>query len=114
MGEAVSRISTHYPTAGLLFDERKTMAEMRYYAKYAATDARKWNSDGVPQDHYDLTRDIKAYKGKNFLFISKLPTMSIMPHYWQHISKLDAITIPVYTDYALHYNVYYLEGFKGY
>lgn len=114
MGEAVSRVSAHYPTAGLLFDERKTMAEMRYYAKSAALNARKWNSDGIIQDHYDLTRDIKAYKGKNFLFISKLPTISIMPDYWQHISRLDAITIPVYPEYALHYNVYYLEGFKGY
>lgn len=114
MGKEIQQLSVHYPNAGLLFDERKTMAEMLYYTGNTADTVRKWNKNSHIEDHYDLTRDIKDKPEGSFLFISKLSTIQEVSGHFEHIKQLGDINILLYPDYALHYRVYYLENFKGY
>lgn len=114
VGVQLQKQAALYPEAIMLFDDRKTMAEMLYYGGNRGFKARKWNIKEHIQDHYDLTRDIVGAKGKNFLFMTPSTNAATLFPYFHYTRRLDDIVIPLYPDYMLHYRLYYLENFKGY
>lgn len=114
VGVQLQKHAALYPEAIILFDDRKTMAEMLYYGGNSGFKAQKWNIKKRIQDHYDLTRDMAGAKGKNFIFMTPSTNAATLFPYFHYTRRLDDIVIPLYPDYVLHYRLYYLENFKGY
>ena len=70
LGADLSRLRADHPGAALLFDDRKTMAQMLYYVRPHPFDAVKWNPRGGARDHYDLTTDIASAAGRPLLLVT--------------------------------------------
>jgi uncharacterized membrane protein len=115
LGEEVTAVMRRYPNAGLLSDDRKEMAELIYYVTPHPFGAVKWNPDHSKKDHYELTTDMRRHIGEDFILVTH---RRYAPGYWRRYfasaRKIEHIVIPLYKDYAMAFDVYYLKDFKGY
>ncbi|SMC09435.1 ArnT family glycosyltransferase [Nitratiruptor tergarcus] len=113
LAKKLQPIIAKYPGTKLLFDDRTTMAEMIYYLKPHPFDAIMFNPQQTIGSQYHLTTDLNNHLSQNFLYITKKDATEAAK-YFTKVTKVATITIPLYKDYSRHYNVYYLENFKGY
>lgn len=124
LARAVAERQKQYPGTRIVAEERRLVASFMYYLGKSKVDngvtritpARiyKWNGDGKVQDQYDLVTDMNKEKGRNFLLISRTVEPQAISKHFESMTKLTPIRIPLYPDYTLTYDVYYLEDFKGY
>lgn len=101
----------------LLTTDRKTHATLLYYLRDENGNLPKivkWNGDKDYDDHYDLTTDMNDHLGQNFLLVTKPYDMRATTKRFRIHHKSGFITIPIYENYALEYDVYYLTDFLGY
>ncbi|MFV9875064.1 MAG: ArnT family glycosyltransferase [Rickettsiales endosymbiont of Dermacentor nuttalli] len=111
LGQVITKIKAQYPQASLLVDDRKLLVELNYYVKPIPVEIYKWNESLSIRDHYDLTKKVNAkLLGKNFLFITQTKDIGNLKMYFDNISYVNTISINLYQDYSLVYNVYYLNN----
>lgn len=116
LGEAAQDLRRKFPNAKMLSEERRVVATLMYYLRKGNTPAKvyKWNLDGKMHDHYDLVTDMNTAKGADFILISRTDNPRKFNPYFDHEQRLKPIAIPITKDYTLTYQVYLLEGFRGY
>lgn len=116
LGEATQQLRKKFPNAKIISEERRVVATLMYYLRKGNNPAEvyKWNADGKVHDHYDLVSDMNSAKGHDFLMISRTDDPRKFNPYFVRKQRLKPIAIEINKDYTLTYQVYLLEGFKGY
>lgn len=114
LGEKVGNVLRQYPDAILLCNDRKTLAELIYYIRPHPFNALKWNPNHTILDHYELTTDLNDHIGKNMLFVTTKKINERVQAAFERVTPIGRIDIPLYRNYARGFDLYYLEGFKGY
>ena len=112
VGEQLRAHLDAYPDAALLGDDRKTLAEMLYYARPAAWAA--WNPDGVVDDHYKLTADLRDARARRFIVLARHLTGEALAGRFRSVRELPPITVRTHADRVLRYRVFEAEDFQGY
>jgi hypothetical protein len=113
-GTAVAALLAERPESRLLCDDRETIASLVYYARPQPFNAVKWDADGVPNDHFELVGQADDWVGKDFLLVTEFGTEKRYAKYFESITYVTDIRIPVHADLTLAYRVYDLRHFKGY
>ncbi|WP_456380411.1 glycosyltransferase family 39 protein [Hydrogenimonas sp.] len=114
LGEAVERILKAHPGAKLLSDDRKEMAELLFYTHTSPENAVKWNPAHTLRDHYELTTDMRNHLGEDFIYVTHRKKVDSVLERFESAEKVTTIEIPLYKDYTMVFDVYYLKHFKGY
>ena len=113
LGAATRAALDAHPDARLLSDHRMTLASLVREARPPLDDFAKWNPRGTVLDHYEMTTDIAADVGADFVFVTRSAVDAVA-------ARFDAATL--IRTYALPrpggrtraYRIYLLEGFRGY
>lgn len=116
LADAACALQKKYPNAKLISEERRIVATLMYYLRDSSTPAAiyKWNSNGTIQDHYDLISTMNTAKGSDFIMIARTDNPhKFFPYFMGH-QRLKPIILRIHKDYTLTYQVYLLQGFKGY
>lgn len=114
LGQRVSLIQQRYPGAKLLCEDRKLMASLIYYVRPHPFDALFWNPDGSVLNHYELTTDMSESIDGDFIFITDRDDMAPVASRFAEAQLIEAIHIPIHSDFSLDYKAYHLRKFKGY
>ncbi len=114
LGAEVQALLRVHEDAGLLSDDRRTLAELIYYIRPHPFDAVIWNPSGRISDHYRLTADIKGSLHKNFIFVTQNAPQNALLRRFEVVREIARIEVPLYPHQALHYRVYRLQNFMGY
>ena len=116
LAEAARDLKNKFPNAKIISEERRVVATLMYYLREGSTPGNiyKWNSYGTIQDHYDLISNMNAAKGSDFIMIARTDDpRKFFPYFADH-QRLKPIRLQLHKDFALTYQVYLLQGFKGY
>lgn len=114
LGREVGRLWAANPGTVLLFDQRKVMAPLLYYVRPHPFDAVKWKPPGARADHFDLTTDLEAHRGRDFLLVTGEPNDAHVAPSFARSELVAVLRVPLYRDYLRHVRVYRLEGYKGF
>ena len=116
LADAVREAHQKFPHTKLISEERRIVAGLLYYLRDGSTPAPiyKWNARGIIQDQYDLISNMNSAKGADFIMISRLGDAQAFFPYFQSHQQLKPIVITLDKDYTQTYQVYLLQGFKGY
>ena len=99
----------------LAFDERKYLTPMLYYLRPPQPTFGKWNADGHIDDHYDLTADLKNFKGRDVILAIRGDDVSrYAKAFTGPISGPMRLVVPIHKDYALELNLFRMGTFIGY
>jgi len=115
-GEMITQICNNdaYKTSNLLFDDRKMIASMLYYARDCGIERfYKWNPTGAIKDHYDLTTDISDKTGSDFLLITRHNNVSDIADNFNNLEEIYAQEHTLFKKQEMLY-VFKLTRFKKY
>ena len=112
LGLEISNIYLSYPSAVLITDDRRVMAEALYYMKNKPKKWVRWNADGYIHDHYELVTKhddlineigvMVSSEPNNKHFISSFKKVTFIKDIYRNISKQK----------NKEYKVWLLEGYK--
>jgi len=114
VGTEVENAYSEYPGLPLMADNRRVLAQMVYYVRPHPFDAVVWNPHRQLRSHYDLTRSMDDYLGRDFIYITDVQDIFWVSDRFRTVRKLKSIRVPVHADLVLAYDVYYLHDFLGY
>jgi len=101
--------------AVLAFDERKILTPMLYYLPKPQPPLAKWNADGHIDDHYDLTADLKNYRGREVWLATRRSDVSeYVAGFSGPVSGPVILSVPIHKDYTLTLNLFRMGRFTGY
>ncbi len=110
--EETKNLHKTYHKTLILSDERKATAINMYQLRHedgTPYEIFKWNPDGIPHDYYDMTTDLTPHKGKTFIILTRVSSITTFAPYFRNVQKIKEITInnKIFTAYLL-------QSFKGY
>jgi len=117
MGEALADALGPARTDGavLAFDERKILTPMLYYLPKPQPPLAKWNADGHIDDHYDLTADLKNFKGREvWLATRRADVADYAAGFTGPVAGPITLSVPIHKDYTLSLNLFRMGRFTGY
>ncbi|HIO92677.1 MAG TPA: phospholipid carrier-dependent glycosyltransferase [Leucothrix mucor] len=113
IGQQFSAIKQEYPDAIILGEgDRTILAHLLYQSRPVRV--ATWNPSGKIRHHFDLHNDLEKMKDKQFLFVTENGLSDEMKAHFKTSHSIGILQTKIYADYQLHYQVYYLDGFKGY
>ena len=111
-GEWVRTLKRQHPDLPLLFDDRKTMATLLYYAYPFTQDSRMWFAKDRPENHYEMSVPFDSVKGQDVLYVAKTSDIPFRGHF------VDAAPVSVFqvsdAGRSLKLYAYRLSHFLGY
>jgi 4-amino-4-deoxy-L-arabinose transferase-like glycosyltransferase len=114
LAEKVADLQNKYERTTVMAQDRELIAELTYYLPDHPADVVSWNPDGRLRHHYDLVTSMKDREGGNFLYIGGLEDMNTVSSYFSKVVLTETIRININSDFYREYQVWLLEGFKGY
>ena len=115
IGRQAQILRSQYPDTLYLGDSRDVLAELMYYVHPHPLDAVLWNPHHVMDNHYALSTTMDDKLGRSFLYITEadhLPPEVLRS--FDSVEALPPLHVTIHSDYALDYQAWYLQGFKGY
>ncbi|MCB1927544.1 MAG: glycosyltransferase family 39 protein [Rhodocyclaceae bacterium] len=112
MAQAVAPALAAHPDAILVAPDRDLLAHLIYFLdprEYAS-----WNPQGRVIDHYQLTTDLSAAKGRDLLFVSRDPLDQSVLDRFDAAEDLGERIVPVHRDFERRIHLTLLRGFRGY
>lgn len=106
-------LKADYQDRPLLFDDRKTMATLLYYARPLAWDSRMWNPGGLVQNHYELTVPLPDSPGGDFLYITRHGVTHLHARF-RSVQPVATFRISDVSGGKLELAAYRVDGFLGY
>ncbi|KAF0118134.1 MAG: glycosyl transferase family 39 [Rhodospirillaceae bacterium] len=114
VGRAVGRLRADHPGVALLFDSRKVLAPVVYYARPVAFDAVLWNDSGTVNNHFEMVTDIRRAIGHTFLLVTEQPTADHVAHAFARTELVAVLRVPVHADFTREIRIFRCESFQGY
>ena len=113
LGVEITNIYTSYPSAVLVTDDRRGMAEALYYMKNKPQKWVRWNADGYIHDHYELVTKHNDLKSEIGLMVSSEPSNKHFVLSFEKVTFLKKIYRVEAKDKNKEYKVWLLEGYKN-
>ena len=113
VGRAVARLRVDYPGAAMLFDSRKVLAPVVYYARPMAFDAVLWNDSGTIHNHFEMVTDMRQAIGHTFLLVTERPTADHVAYAFARTELVAVLRAPVHADFTRELRVFRCESFQG-
>lgn len=113
LGQQYLAIQAQYPNALPLAEERGILSELAYYTRPVGLQLVSWNPERKLRHHYDLVTRLEGREGQSFLFVTSAQLPAELPTYFESVTPVGTLRVPIYPDYALNYRVYHLVKFKG-
>jgi len=114
-GAQAQALHDQHPEALFLGDSRDTLAELMYNVRPHPLDAVKWNPSGAIDDHYALTTRMDDKVGRNFIYVTRNPSLpDEVSRRFGSSAALAPIHVAIHSDYAIDYNAWLLTDFHGY
>jgi 4-amino-4-deoxy-L-arabinose transferase-like glycosyltransferase len=114
LGSQVSAVLAQHPGFRLFADDRELLAELIYYVHPHPFDAVKWELMDRVKDQWDLTNNLRKYRGGNLLLVSEHGLVDEMRPSFAAIDPLPSISIPVGPGETRVYALYLAYDFNGY
>jgi 4-amino-4-deoxy-L-arabinose transferase-like glycosyltransferase len=114
LGSQVGAVLARHPAFTLFADDRELLAALIYYVRPHPFDAVKWELMGRVKDQWDLTNNMRKYRGANFLLVSEHGLADEMRPSFATIDPLPPIAVRVGPGETRVYALYLAYGFKGY
>lgn len=113
-GEELKVYLAQYPDYGLLTDGRSEITEAAYYG-YGMPDEkmRAWTPSTQIKDHFQLTRPLTTKDTSPMLFLTRKSADKIEAHF-ERVVQLGTINRIEHPERTRTYQLYLVEGFKGY
>ena len=113
LGLEITNIYTSYPSAVLVTDDRRVMAEALYYMKNKPQKWVRWNADGYIHDHYELVTKHNDLQSEIGLMVSSEPSNEHFVLSFEKVTFLKNIYRVEAKDKNKEYKVWLLEGYKN-
>jgi 4-amino-4-deoxy-L-arabinose transferase-like glycosyltransferase len=114
LGTQVGAELAVHPGFTLFADDRELLAALIYYVHPHPFGAVKWELMDRVKDQWDLTNDMRRYRGGNFLLVSAHHLANEMRPSFAALDPLPSIIIPVGPGETRVYELYLAYGFNGY
>jgi hypothetical protein len=114
LGDQVGAVLARHPGFTLFADDRELLAALIYYVHPHPFGAVKWGLMGRVKDQWDLTNNMRAHRGQNFLLVSVHHLALEMRPSFAEMAPLPPITIRVGPGETRRYELYLAYDFKGY
>jgi 4-amino-4-deoxy-L-arabinose transferase-like glycosyltransferase len=114
LGAEVGAALARHPSFTLFADDRELLAALIYYVRPHPFGAVKWELMNRVRDQWDLTNDMRKYRGGNFLLVSVHHLADEMRPSFAALEPLPSIAIPIGPGETRVYELYLAYGFKGY
>ena len=112
LGSEISHIYLNYPSAILVTDDRRVMAEALYYMKNKPKKWVRWNADGNIHDHYELVTKHDYLKNEIGVMVSSEPDNKHFISSFTKVTFLKDIYRDISRQKSKEYKVWLLEGYK--
>ncbi|HEY3911783.1 MAG TPA: glycosyltransferase family 39 protein [Stellaceae bacterium] len=114
LGQHVGAVLARHPGFTLFADDRELLAALIYYVHPHPFGAVKWELMNRVKDQWDLTNNMRKYRGQNFLLVSVQRLAREMRPSFAAMDPLPGIAIPVGPGETRRYALYLAYDFKGY
>lgn len=113
-GDWATELQSDLPGVRLLFDDRKVMSALIYYTRPYPFDAVMWNPTGKRNNHYEITTDLSASVGEDFLYVVRHDSPERASVSFAKSRLIATFRSRSYTGDALELSAYLLSDFRGY
>ncbi|KAF0146327.1 MAG: glycosyl transferase family 39 [Rhodospirillaceae bacterium] len=114
IGHQLRHVRTDYPGTALLFDARKVLTSVVYYARPAAFDAVIWNESGTVNNHFDMITNLSQAIGRSFLLVTEHRTADHVAHAFVRTELVAVLRVPLHADFTREIRVFHCDTFRGY
>jgi len=111
LGEQISDIYSQYPSAILVADDRKVLAESIYYMRDRPHKWVRWNADGKIHDHYELVTKHEDLKNETGIMVSVEPNNQHFIKFFSDVRYLGTVTRVIGTENKKEYKIWLLNGY---
>lgn len=108
MGAQIMELRQQYPDAGLMSGHRMTTANLFYYAK--SPDIVKWDRNGRIDDYYEMVSPPPQDPDASYILVTRDPTPKDILRYFNQITSLGPLEVPLYSDYTLRLHAFHISG----
>ena len=112
LGLEISNVYLSYPSAVLITDDRRVMAEALYYMKNKPKKWVRWNADGYIHDHYELVTKHDDLKNEIGIMVSSEPNNKHFVSSFKKVTFIKDIYRNISKQKNKEYKVWLLEGYK--
>jgi len=113
-GDWATELQSDFPGVRLLFDDRKVMSALIYYARPNPFDAVMWNPTGKRNNHYEITADLSTAAGEDFLYVVRHDSPERASVSFVDSRLIATFRSRSYSGDALELSAYLLSDFRGY
>ncbi|MEZ6014400.1 MAG: glycosyltransferase family 39 protein [Planctomycetota bacterium] len=105
----VTRALDATPGAGLVSDERMTLAVLAYYLGPEREHPWSFTPDGAVRHHFDLAWPLRGPNGRTFLFLTRRDAEADLARTWTRVERRADIEVPVAAGMVETYRLYEVE-----
>ena len=114
LGQQIQTLLDQHPGAGLLGDDRATLAELVYYLRPHPRDAVVWNPQGNRSSQYHLKADIADHPRGERIFVARYGKLSELIGHFAAVVDLGSVRVVTHPDAAREYQIFLVRDFSGY
>ena len=107
-------IRAQHPDTALLFDTRKVLAPVVYYARPIAFDIAIWNPPALATNHFALIYKLYQHDYRNFLLVTEHQTARHIAHSFLQTELIAVLHAPLSANVVREVRVFRCEAFQGY
>lgn len=112
LGAQLRAAKAEHPGLTLLFDDRKLMASMLYYARPVVFDAVMFRQNPGIQNHYELTTTMAGREGQDFLLVARGDDGPVRDAF-ESSTPAGVLHVQVTPTHAIEARLYVMRGYKG-
>lgn len=113
-GDWATELQRDLPGVRLLFDDRKVMSALIYYARPNPFDSVMWNPTGKRNNHYEITTNLSTAVGEDFLYVVRHDSPERASVSFAESRLIATFRSRSYSGDALELSAYLLSDFRGY
>jgi len=113
-GDWATELQIEFPGVRLLFDDRKVMSALIYYARPNPFDAVMWNPTVKRNNHYEIMTELSTAVGENFLYVVRHDSPERASMSFTDSRLIATFRSRSYSGNALELSAYLLSDFRGY
>jgi hypothetical protein len=100
-----------YKNRLILSKSRGSVAELDYYV---GEKTYIFNPHHEMENQYHMDRDLNEFKSRDFLYVGSDKDEELLNKYFEKVSKLKDVSVPLYKDYNRSYSLFLVDHFRGY
>jgi len=113
-GNWSTQLVTSHPGVRMLFEDRRTMAELMYYTLPHPLNAEMWNPERKRNNHFEMNSRMDSAMGEDFIYVTRFqPSQAVMAAF-EDARPLSGWQFSAYPGHEIALNAFLLHRFRGY